>query len=228
MAKSMCSTPLTNPPLWPVHSLIRRSPSGFAPFGIQNIKGQIYVTYAMQDGQKEDDQNGPGNGFVNVFDTSGRFLRRFASQGVLNSPWGVALAPAGFGAFAGTILVANFGDGRINAFTQSDGTWVGTINNTNGTAFSVDGLWAIAFGNGGNGGDTNTLYFTAGLNGEADGLFGSLAPITRFSPPPRINALIENLTWAGGSGPFLLQKKSDLSESNWIDVLTTQNRSYAR
>jgi uncharacterized protein (TIGR03118 family) len=199
-------------------------PTGFAPFGIQNIKGQLYVTYAMQDDQKHDDQKGPGNGFVNVFDTSGRLLHRFASQGVLNSPWGIAQAPVGFGAFAGTILVGNFGDGRINAFNEADGTWVGTINNTNGTAFSVDGLWAIVFGNGGNGGDTNTLYFTAGPNGEADGLFGSLAPVTCIFTSASDNGLIESVTWAGGNGPFLLQKKADLSESNWIDVLTTQNR----
>jgi uncharacterized protein (TIGR03118 family) len=198
-------------------------PTGFAPFGIQNIKGQIFVTYALQDGEKHDDQKGPGNGFLNVFDTSGHLLRRFASQGVLNSPWGVALAPAGFGAFAGAILVGNFGDGRINAF-QADGTWIGTINGTNGMPFSVDGLWGIAFGNGGNGGDPNTLYFTAGLNGEADGLFGGLAPVTPIFTSATDGGLFQNLTWAGGNGPFLLQKKSDLSESNWVDVLTTQNR----
>ena len=197
-------------------------PAGVAPFGIQNIKGQIYVTYAKQDPDKHDDIKGVGNGYVNVFDTSGHLVRRFAAQGVLNSPWGVALAPAGFGAFGGAVLVGNFGDGRINAF-DANGAWIGTINDTNGTPFTEVGLWGIAFGNGGNGGDANTLYFTAGLNGEADGLFGSLAPITPIFTSTADAGLIENVAWAGGRGPFLLQKKSDLSESNWVDALTTQN-----
>ncbi len=199
-------------------------PSGFAPFGIQNINGRLYVTYAQQDSARHDDVKGPGNGYVNVFDTSGRMIRRLASQGVLNSPWGLALAPQGFGAFAGALLVGNFGDGRINAFNPDTGTWLGTINDTNGSPFSVDGLWGIAFGNGGNGGDQHTLYFTAGLNGEADGLFGSLAPITPSFVSIGDQGLFANIAWAGGAGPFVLQKKADLSDTNWVDVLTTGNR----
>jgi uncharacterized protein (TIGR03118 family) len=200
-------------------------PVGFAPFGIQNIGGQIYVTYAMQDVNKHDDVRGPGNGYVNVFDSSGHMLRRLASQGVLNSPWGVALAPKGFGGFAGALLVGNFGDGRINAFDQAAGAWLGTVNDTNGTPFSVNGLWGIAFGNGGNGGDTHTLYFTAGLNAEADGLFGSLTPVRPTFTGFANAELIQNLNWAGGVGPFLLQKEANLADSNWVDVLTTGNRS---
>lgn len=200
-------------------------PTGFAPFGIQNVNGELYVTYAKQDAAKHDDVRGPGNGFVNVFDTSGRLVKRFASQGVLNSPWGIALAPKGFGAFGGALLVGNFGDGRINAFDLSSGTWLGTVNDTNGSPFSIDGLWGVAFGNGGNGGDVHTLYFTAGLNGESDGLFGSLAPIQPTFLSATDGGLLTTVNWAGGVGPFLMQKKNNLSESNWVDVLTTGTRS---
>jgi hypothetical protein len=199
-------------------------PAGFGPFGIQNVNGQLYVTYAKQDAAKHDDAKGPGNGYVNVFDTSGRLVKRFASQGVLNSPWGIALAPKGFGAFAGALLVGNFGDGRINAFELATGTWLGTVNDTNGSPFSIDGLWGIAFGNGANGGDLHSLYFTAGLNGEADGLFASLTPVQPSFIGIADGGSIATLNWAGGLGPFLLQKKGDLSDSNWVDVLTTGNR----
>jgi hypothetical protein len=161
---------------------------------------------------------------VNVFDTSGNLIKRLASQSVLNSPWAVALAPTGFGAFAGTLLVGNFGDGRINAFNAATDAWLGTVNDTNGSPFSVDGLWGLAFGNGANGGDAHTLYFTAGLNGEADGLFGSLAPISPVFTGAADAGLAFSFSWAGGVGPFLLQKKSSLLDSNWVDVLTSANR----
>jgi uncharacterized protein (TIGR03118 family) len=199
-------------------------PAGFAPFNIQNIKGELFVTYAAQDGDKHDDVPGPGYGYVNVFDTAGHLLRRFASTGVLDSPWGVALTPSGFGAFPNAMLIGNFGDGRINAFDAATGTWLGTVNNTNGLPVTIQGLWALAFGNGGNGGDTHTLYFTAGLNGEVDGLFGSLAPISPVLTAITNDGLTAGVTWAGGSGPFLLQEKAGLLDSNWLNVLTTQNR----
>jgi uncharacterized protein (TIGR03118 family) len=199
-------------------------PAGYAPFNIQNIGGLLYVTYAVQDADAHDDSPGPGHGYVNVFDTSGRLVKRLASSGVLNSPWGIALAPAGFGGFAGALLVGNFGDGRINAFNPTTGAWLGTINDANGNPFAVEGLWALAFGNGGNGGETHTLYFTAGLNAEADGLFGSLAPASPTLTSITDKGLIAALNWSGGSGTFLLQKKASLSDSNWLDVLTTQNR----
>jgi len=149
-------------------------PAGFAPFNIRNINGELFVTYAKQDGARHDDVAGPGNGFVNVFDTNGVFLRRFASAGTLNSPWGVVHAPAGFGAFSNQVLIGNFGDGRINAFDPASGAFRGQLQNGKGTAIQIDGLWALVFGNGGMGGDTDKLYFTAGIEGEKHGLFGQI------------------------------------------------------
>ena len=116
---------------------------------------------------------GAGNGFVSVFDVNGNFVKRLASNGSLNSPWGLALAPSGFGAVGGDLLVGNFGDGQINAFSP-DGTLVGTLAGSNGLPLVNEGLWALTFGNGGNGGNTNSLYITAGINGEADGLFARI------------------------------------------------------
>jgi len=161
-------------------------PAGFAPFGIQNIGNTLFVTYAKQDAAGHDDVAGPGNGFVDRFDLNGNFLGRFASNGTLNSPWGLALAPAGFGTFAGDILVGNCGDGRINAFDPTTGAFLGQLKDTSGNPITIDGLWGLRVGNGGNGGDPNTVYFSAGPNGEADGLFGSL----NFVPEPGTWALI--------------------------------------
>lgn len=149
-------------------------PAGFAPFGIQNINGDLFVTYAKQNAAKHDDVAGRGNGFVDVFDTDGNLLRRFASRGVLNSPWGVARASFAFGRFSGAILVGNFGNGWINAF-DSDGQFLGTLGGTNGKPIAIDGLWTLILG-GGKNSISDTLYFTAGPNGETDGLFGTITP----------------------------------------------------
>jgi uncharacterized protein (TIGR03118 family) len=149
-------------------------PAGFAPFGIQNINGALFVTYAKQNAAKHDDVAGPGNGFVDVFDTDGNLLRRLASRGPLNSPWGVARASFAFGRFSGDILVGNFGDGRINAF-DSDGQFLGTLANTQGKPVAIDGLWTLTLG-GGKNSSSDTLYFTAGPNNETDGLFGTVTP----------------------------------------------------
>ena len=155
-------------------------PAGFAPFNIQNIGGQLYVTYAKQDADKEDDVPGPGNGFIDVFDTSGVLVRRFASQGTLNSPWGMAVAPANFGEFSGALLVGNFGDGRINAFNISTGAFLGQMLTPTSEPLTIPGLWGLIFGNGGNGGSLDRLYFTAGIPGDGDledhGLFGEIRP----------------------------------------------------
>jgi uncharacterized protein (TIGR03118 family) len=149
-------------------------PVGFAPFGIQNINGNLFVTYALQDAAKHDDKAGPGNGYVDVFDTDGHLLRRFASQGALNSPWGVARASFAFGLFSGQILVGNFGDGRINVF-DSNGNFLAQLGKPNGKALVIDGLWTLTLG-GGAKSSSDTLYFTAGPNKETNGLFGTITP----------------------------------------------------
>lgn len=149
-------------------------PRGFAPFGIQNIGGDLFVTYAKQNAQKHDDVAGPGNGFVDVFDTDGHLLRRFASRAVLDSPWGVARASFAFGRFSGDVLVGNFGNGQINAF-DSDGNFLGALRDAKGKPIVIDGLWTLTLG-GGRNSSSDTLYFTAGPNGEIDGLFGTITP----------------------------------------------------
>jgi len=146
----------------------------FAPFGIQSINDQLYVTFALQNAAHHDDVAGSGNGFVDVFDTDGNLIRRFASQGTLDSPWGLTLAPASFGTFSNAVLVGNFGDGRINAFNALTGAFLGQLRSGNGNAISINGLWGLAFGNGALAGNPNTLFFAAGFNDEADGLFGSI------------------------------------------------------
>jgi uncharacterized protein (TIGR03118 family) len=133
-------------------------PSGFAPFGIQNLNGQIFATYAKQDRRRHDDVHGPGSGFVNDFDTSGNLIRRLVSNGNLNSPWGLAL-------FEDTLWVGNFGDGRINNYDPTTGAFLGTLMKADGTPLTIDGLWALLrLGDG--------VYFTAGIADEAHGLFG--------------------------------------------------------
>jgi uncharacterized protein (TIGR03118 family) len=151
-------------------------PQGFAPFNIQNLGGKLFVTYAKQDAAATRDVAGAGNGFIDVFDTSGNLLQRLVSGGALNSPWGLALAPANFGAFSNDLLVGNFGDGTINAYNPTTGVLVGQMQDVNGNAVHIDGLWGLAFGNGVSSGPANTLFFSAGINGGRDGLFGSLQP----------------------------------------------------
>ena len=151
-------------------------PAGFAPFNIQNLGGTLYVTYAkVNPADPEEDLAGPGNGFVDRFDTNGNLLNRLITMGPLNSPWGVATAPPGFGKFANDLLVGNFGDGRINAFDPVTGAFLGFLKDTNGNPIEIDGLWGLRVGNGGNGGDPDTVYFTAGISDEQHGLFGSIA-----------------------------------------------------
>jgi uncharacterized protein (TIGR03118 family) len=154
-------------------------PTGYAPFNVENIGGQLYVTYALQDAAKHDDVAGPGNGFVDVFDTSGNFVERLISNGSLNSPWGLALSPANFGIYSNDLLVGNFGDGTINVFSPSiPNDFLGTLDGSNGLPITIEGLWGLGFGNGGSAGPTNSLFFTAGIPGSGDiedhGLFGDI------------------------------------------------------
>jgi uncharacterized protein (TIGR03118 family) len=162
-------------------------PAGYAPFGIRNLDGTIYVTYALQDADKHDDVPGEGHGFVNAFDTAGNLIRRVVSKGQLNSPWGLALAPTDFGFFSGDLLVGNFGNGRIHAFDpvnltgQGEFQRRGPLHAADGIPIEIDGLWALAFGSGSPAsGPTNTLFFTAGPLEEQHGLFGTLV----VAPPP--------------------------------------------
>lgn len=149
-------------------------PAGYAPFGIQTIGAQLYVTFAKQLGpDNQDDEPGPGNGYVDVFDPDGTMVRRLVSRGALDSPWGVALAPAGFGGFSNDLLIGNFGDGRIDAYNPATGGFVDALRDASGTPIVIDGLWGLTFSPIA---DSTTLFYTAGPNGEAHGLLGTLKP----------------------------------------------------
>jgi uncharacterized protein (TIGR03118 family) len=150
-------------------------PQGFAPFGIQLINGNLYVSYAKQDAKKHDDVAGPGNGFVDVYSTSGVLQMRLISGGDLNSPWGLVLAPSTFGGFGGDLLVGNFGDGGIHAYDPNTGAEAGTLTNTDGNPIAIDGLWGLRFGNG-TFGAPGDLVFTAGIAAEGHGLLGEITP----------------------------------------------------
>jgi uncharacterized protein (TIGR03118 family) len=148
-------------------------PHGYAPFNVAEIGGQVFVTYAKQDADAEDDVAGPGHGFVDVYTTSGAFVQRFASHGVLNSPWGMTIAPTSFGQFSGDLLIGNFGDGRIHAFDPKTGEVLGTLRGTSGAPLAIDGLWALMVGDAVAGGP-NSIWFSAGPDDEAHGLLGIL------------------------------------------------------
>jgi uncharacterized protein (TIGR03118 family) len=166
-------------------------PSGYAPFNIIDLGGMLYVTYALQNGDKKDDVPGTGHGFVDIYTTSGALVTHLISDGDLNSPWGMALAPSGFGPLGGALLVGNFGDGMIHGYNPTTGAFLGTLTDTSGNPIVNLGLWALAFGNGAQGTSTGTLYFTAGIPGptgdvEDHGLFGSLTN----APEPGSMALV--------------------------------------
>jgi uncharacterized protein (TIGR03118 family) len=152
-------------------------PAGFVPFGIVALNSQLYVTYAMQDAAKHDEATGAGLGYVDVFDFGGNFVSRFASTGPLNAPWGIALAPAGFGSLAGNLLIGNFGDGTINIFAPNGtslATSMGPLTVNNGAMFAVPGLWALVFGDGDSDKPLTTLFYTAGFANQTDGVLGSI------------------------------------------------------
>ena len=147
-------------------------PAGFAPFNIRSLGGKLYVAYAMQDATKSDEAPGAGLGFVDAFDLQGNLIQRIGSQGTLNAPWGLEIAPAEFGPLAGDLLVGNFGDGTINAFDPNGGGFKGQLFGPDGKPVAIDGLWALTVGNDGSGGNSDKLYFTAGPDEESHGLFG--------------------------------------------------------
>jgi uncharacterized protein (TIGR03118 family) len=154
-----------------------RIPAGYAPFNVQELAGQLYVSYAKQDSRLKDDVAGRGNGFVDVFTNDGALVKRLITRGQLNSPWGLALAPASFGRFGGALLVGNFGDGRINAYNPKTGTHLGQLRSTNGKPIDIDGLWALMFGNG-NAAKTGELVFSAGPDEESHGLLGKIVAVS--------------------------------------------------
>jgi uncharacterized protein (TIGR03118 family) len=156
--------------------------SGYAPFNIAKFGNTIYITYALQNGK--DDLPGPGHGFVNAFDDNGNLLGRIGTMGTLNSPWGLAIAPSGFGSLAGDLLVGNFGDGHINIFSADPNSpaFLGQLTDAGtGKPLSIDGLWGLIPGNGGSGGSTSDIYFTAGPNDESGGILGAIQSV----PEPR-------------------------------------------
>ena len=161
-------------------------PAGFVPFGIVALNAQLYVSYTMQDAAKHDEATGAGLGYVDVFDFSGNFVSRFASAGVLNAPWGMAIAPAGFGSLAGDVLIGNFGDGTINVFAPNGtavATSMGPLTVINGGAISIPGLWSLVFGNGDADKPLTTLFYTAGFADQTDGVFGSIATSSATTAP---------------------------------------------
>jgi uncharacterized protein (TIGR03118 family) len=149
-------------------------PAGYAPFNVQAIGDRIYVAYAKRPTTGDDEVSGAGLGSVSVFDTGGNFIKQLASGGALNAPWGMAMAPANFGAASNMLLVANFGDGKINAYNPNTGAFAGTLARADSTPIVIDGLWGIAFGPGINSQPTNTLFFTAGPSDEKHGLYGRI------------------------------------------------------
>jgi len=177
-------------------------PSGYAPFNVQNLDGSLYVTYALQNASKDDDVAGAGLGFVDQYTLNGDFVARVASGGTLNAPWGLAVAPSSFGSAAGDLLVGNFGDGHINIYDANTHAFLGQVLDANNHPVVIDGLWAISPGNDTMAGSSHLLYFTAGPDDEAHGLFGVLTPV----PEPSVYSMM----MAGLGGLILLIRRRTL------------------
>jgi len=186
------SLPLPYSTSWPFSN--PAIPAGFAPFNVQNINGVLFVTYAKQDAQKHTSVGGAGNGYIALFNLNGSLIANLISQGPLNSPWGMAIAPDNFGPFAGALLVGNFTDGTINAFNATTGALLGTLDDTAGNPIAIPGLWSLNFGGGADSEDPGTLYITAGIGGgpnndpvESHGLFASIQAAPTFQTTGVIN-----------------------------------------
>jgi len=160
-------------------------PAGFVPFGIAALNGNLYVTFAKQDSAMHDETTGAGLGYVDIFDFSGNLMSQFASAGALNAPWGIAIAPAGFGSLQGDVLIGNFGDGTINIFSPN-GTaldnFEGPLMSSSGQPIAFPGLWSLVFGNGDTDKPLTTLFYTAGFADQTDGVFGGITVTS--SPTP--------------------------------------------
>ena len=203
-------------------------PAGFAPFNVQKLDAKLYVTYAQSNGH--DDVAGPGNGIVSVFDLNGNLLYRLASGGALNSPWGLAIAPADFGPFAGDLLVGNFGDGRINVYDPVNLTFLDTLRDSNGNPIQIEGLWALTPGNGGNGGNVKDIYFTAGISGddqlEDHGLFGSISPSSPHVPDGGASTgVLFGITLIGMAAARITSKPTERINSSALLFSTMPGRS---
>ncbi|MBV9510384.1 MAG: TIGR03118 family protein [Caulobacteraceae bacterium] len=172
--------------------------AGYAPFDVQVLNGDLYVTYALQNAAKHDDVAGPGNGYVDEFSLDGTLIKRLVSKGgQVNSPWGLDIAPSSFGTFAGDLLVGNFGDGTISAFDPTTGAFEGKLDLTNGSPIKLDDLWALITGNGGAGGSASDVYFTAGVMDEAHGLLGSIAAAPAAPEPATWALMLAGVAAAG-------------------------------
>ncbi|MFL6589437.1 MAG: TIGR03118 family protein [Chthoniobacterales bacterium] len=199
-------------------------PAGYAPFNITNLGGSLYVMYAKV-GMGGQDEAGVGNGYVRKFNTDGvRDLTFAINNGALNSPWGATIAPASFGIFGAALLVGNFGEGNpsIHAYNPTTGAFLGTVQDESGNGVVIDELWALQFGNGGAGGDVNTLYFTSGLAEEEHGLFGKLNPTTATATSlfqfATDNFFVDE---AGGHVDFTVIRNGDTSGTATINVNTS-------
>ena len=169
-------------------------PAGYAPFNVQVLDNKLFVTFALQDSTAHDDVAGPGNGFVDEFDLQGHLLARVASGGGLNSPWGLAIAPSSFGTFGGDLLVGNFGDGTIEAYNLKNDQFVGNLTDASGDPIVIPDLWELIPGNNGSAGNSSTIYFTAGVQDEMHGLFGSLTANQTPSPAAMTGADSHHMT----------------------------------
>ncbi|HEX3147260.1 MAG TPA: TIGR03118 family protein [Gemmataceae bacterium] len=198
-------------------------PTGYAPFGITAINGKLYVTYAKQGARAEDDAAGPGRGFIDVFEMNGHLAQRLVTRGDLNSPWGMVLAPASFGNFGGALLVGNFGDGHIHAYDPTSGKELGTLGANPMHPLVIEGLWGLAFGNGATAGDASALYFTAGPDDEAHGLFGKVTANPAGTNPVTVKQTGDDLAITGSRDDDRVFVTTDMSGTK-INVMAGGQR----
>jgi len=173
-------------------------PSGYVPFNVQDLGGSLFVTYALREGSSTDETAGAGFGFVDRYDLQGNLLGRVASGGVLDAPWGLAIAPSSFGALAGALLVGNFGDGHISAYDLATDSFMGQLTTGNGQALAIDGLWGLSVGNDGGAGSSQSLYFTAGPGDESHGLFGVMQAVPETNTVAMLLAGLALFAWRVG------------------------------